>query len=45
MEDTAMKRKYTKPEIEVVKIQHQYIICTSPVGLPKYDDEEVDDGF
>ena len=40
-----MKKKYMKPEIEVVKIQHQYIICTSPVGLPKNDDEEVDDGF
>jgi hypothetical protein len=44
MEDTAMKRKYMKPEIEVVKIQHQYIICTSPGSLPKNDDE-VDDGF
>ena len=28
-----MKKNYMKPLMEVVKLQHQGIICTSPAGL------------
>ena len=35
-----MKKEYMKPSIETVKIQHQYIICTSPGGETHTDDPQ-----
>ena len=34
-----MKRQYMKPAMQVVKLQHQHIICSSPDG---YDSKPLD---
>ena len=44
MEDTTMKKKYMKPEQEVVKIQHHYQLLTGSEELPK-NEEEVEDSW
>ena len=47
MEDTDMKKKYMKPEMEVVKIQQQcQILAGSSQGVnDTLQDEEVEDGW
>ena len=47
-----MKKEYIKPAVQVVKLQHQGIICTSPgdssvtsVGGGVFDDIESDEGY
>ena len=41
-----MKKVYMKPTMQVVKIQQQHIICSSPgdqTSIPVYDDDEIID--
>jgi len=47
-----MRKEYIKPAMQVVKLQHQGIICTSPggssvrsVGGGVFDDIESDEGY
>jgi hypothetical protein len=47
-----MKKEYIKPAVQVVKLQHQGIICTSPSGSRVtsvrggvFDDIESDEGY
>ena len=47
-----MKKEYMKPAVQVVKLQHQGIICTSPGGSRVtsvaggvFDDIESDEGY
>jgi hypothetical protein len=39
-----MKKKYMKPEQDVVKIKYQVQLLTVS-GIPKDDEEEVEDGW
>jgi len=41
-----MKKVYMKPTMQVVKIQQQHIICSSPgdqTSIPVYDDDVIID--
>ena len=42
-----MKKQYIKPTIQVVNLQHQSILCTSPGGQDSLDlpsgDDPIDD--
>lgn len=35
-----MKKVYMKPVLQVVKLQHQHIICTSPFGANNVSNSE-----
>ena len=39
-----MKKNYQKPEMKVVKIQQQSIICTSPYEVIGTDEENAEPG-